>query len=472
MNKYFKWIILIVIWNSILFFDKEFGLSVILFIIPLLFFIYYILKENKRIKNKYGLLFIIPIILLSLSYCIFNNDFFQLLNIPVIIGLFLLLYIFTIKPTFKIPTIFNDMITLIVEPFNNFSNIFNLLKKQFTGNFKISSDSKKKILSFLIVLPIVIFIIILLSSADLVFSNIFSGILNMFNNISIPDVIPSFIHRLIIMIILFLYISATINFLLFNFSKIKYREDTFKIDDYTTKLLLTILNVVYIVFDIIQIKSLLLHKVSMNISYAEYARQGFFQLMFVSFINLTIILLSKKYERKSNKSSKQYISIMSFIMIGLTLIIVVSSFIRMYMYESAYGLTLLRLLVYISLITEVILFIPTIFYILDSKFKITKYYLIILISVYTVLNFINIDYIIATRNIKHYYETGKIDIDYLENYNTDNIKVLVKFYENTTNNELKESLKGYFSYINTNTKGFQEFNISKMNAERILYKYK
>ena len=38
-----------------------------------------------------------------------------------------------------------------------------------------------------------------------------------------------------------------------------------------------------------------------NINYADYARQGFFQLMFVSVINLIVILVTKKYAAKNNK---------------------------------------------------------------------------------------------------------------------------------------------------------------------------
>lgn len=212
----------------------------------------------------------------------------------------------------------------------------------------------------------------------------------------------------------------------------------------------------------------------MDISYAEYARQGFFQLMFVSVINISIILFSKLYEDKENKSNNKYVNIMSLIMIILTFIIIISSFLRMNMYESEYGYTLLRLLVYFALITESIALLPTCIYIFNSNFKITKYYLIIGIIAYVVLNYSNVDYIIAYRNINRYYETNKLDIDYLENDDTDNIQLLVELYNKTDDQNIHNSLVTYFKNLESDTlgnikiNGFQEYNLSKSKAKYLL----
>ena len=100
------------------------------------------------------------------------------------------------------------------------------------------------------------------------------------------------------------------------------------------------------------------------LNYAQYARQGFFQLMIVSIINLVTILISKKKENGDENNT--FTRCMSLIMIVFTFIIVISAGMRMHFYESAYGYTLLRLLVYCVLLTESILFIPTILYIIDK----------------------------------------------------------------------------------------------------------
>ena len=460
------WIILLVIWNSILFFEKKLGLSVTLFIIPLIILIYYSLKINNKIKDKKGLLFIIPIILLSLTYLIFDNYFFRVTNTLAIPILLTLLYIYTIKPTFNIKNIIESIIKIVIEPLSHIGNVYHLITEQIKKKIKISNKIKRVTKSIIIIIPIVLIVLFLLSSADQIFGNIFNKLFNLTSKISLSNTIK----RLIPMIILFFYLSATINYLLYNYSKTENNEKeiNLNIDSLTVKILLTTLNIIYIIFDIIQIKSLILHQVSMNISYAEYAREGFFQLMIVSFINLIIILVSKSIEKKQDKKSKKYIKIMNLIMVFLTFIIIISSFIRMHMYETEFGYTLLRLLVYFSLITEIILLIPTIIYIINFKFNIVKYYIVILITMYITINFINIDYIIAYRNIKRYYETNDIDIYYLMNNHTDNIPLLIDLYNKTDDENIKEDLKEYLNSIETKTNGFQEFNISKKIANKII----
>lgn len=476
MSNLLIWILLLCIWNSILFFGKTLGISVILFVLPFIAFTIYVLISNSKIKNKYGLLFIIPITLLSLTYLLFNNAFFNLVNIPIIIILFILMYIYTIKPTYNIGNVINDFFTIIFEPLNGIDKVCEIISNKVRGKINISNKTHKTIKALLITLPIIVIILMLLSSADMIFEQIFSSFFNLFTNMQIEENINKLIWRIIIIAIMFLYLSLSTYFIIYNYSKIKYESSVVNVskDNYVIKLLLTILNIIYIIFDIIQIKSLILHQVSMDISYAEYARQGFFQLMFVSFINITIILISKMYEDKENKSNNAYINLMSFIMLILTSIIVISSFMRMYMYEKEYGYTLLRLLVYFTLITESILFIPTSFYIFNSNLKIFKYYLIICIASYTLLNYINVDYIIAYRNINRYYETNKIDIDYLENYCTDNINLLIELYNKTEDLTLHNSLVTYFYNLKTSSSnyieinGFQEYNISKIKAQYLL----
>ena len=53
MGNLILYILIICIYNSILFFGKRLGLNVILFNIPLLLFMIYVFKRNKIIKDYY-----------------------------------------------------------------------------------------------------------------------------------------------------------------------------------------------------------------------------------------------------------------------------------------------------------------------------------------------------------------------------------------------------------------------------------
>ena len=463
MKNYILFIFLFAVLESILFFNKLYALNVILFIIPLLIFLIVVLKQNKKIKNKCGLLFIIPIVLLSASYFIYDNDTIRMFNVLFIPVLILMMYIYTIEPTYKIPEFIKNIVYLTFEPFSCIGKFYNLVSMNLSKIFKISDTNKKKIKSFLIVIPIVIVVILLLSSADMVFNNIFDKFFDVFRNIKIDHIIGRIVRGLIF----FTYLGAVVNYVIFNYKGEKVREKKpFKVDNYTIKLLLTSLNVIYLLFDFIQIKSLMLHQVAKNINYAQYARSGFFELMAISLINLVIILISKH-----TKEETKYSKIMSIVMVLLTLIIIISSAFRMHMYESVYGYTELRLLVYIALITEVILLIPTVIYILNSKTNIFKHYMIILVAVYTLVALTPLNYIIANNNINRYYDKGKIDIEYLENYSCDNVPLLKELHDKTDDKELKDDIADYLESNKFCTvKDVREYNISRIKANKDIKK--
>ena len=453
MRKAWIYLLLLCILNSILLYGQSLGINVILFTVPFLIFLVVYLKINNLIKNKKGLLFTIPILILSVIPTFYSNIFI-LLNTLVIPILYILLFIYTINPTYNIIDLLKKGVLQIFLPVGKIGNFFRVVTSGIRDKIKITDKTKKTLKALLIVIPITLLVLWLLTSADMVFGNYFSNIFKIF------DYIPNnnIIQRTIIVLLLFTYIGST---LIYSISPEETETKRKNLDYFTIKLLLTVLNIVYVVFDIIQIRSLLLHHVGNTITYAEYARQGFFQLMFISVINLIIILLSK-----STKETK-YNKIMSIIMIFLTLIIIASSFIRMYLYESTYGYTLLRLGVYVILITEVLLLIPTIIYIFNSKFNILRSYLYIVTFVYTFINLFSIEKIITENNI---------DIEYLENYNYDNIPKLYELFKKTDDKELKQRIVFYFCHMKNNLKidndSIFEYSYSKEEAKKILYKLK
>ena len=78
MINFILYIFLISLYNSILFYGRDFGINVILFNSILLVLLYFVYKKNNLIKNKKGLLFMVPITLISISYLIYDNNFFSI----------------------------------------------------------------------------------------------------------------------------------------------------------------------------------------------------------------------------------------------------------------------------------------------------------------------------------------------------------------------------------------------------------
>lgn len=460
--------IILSIWCVTLFFGKNIGLSMLLYVAPLTGFIVYILKKNNRIKNKKATLILVPIILLSSTYFIYNNEFFYIINclaIPILI-IIMILKLFGERLELS-PNIIGKVLEIPCEALSRIGEAIEKVKVEIEEKLNIrqhkKSKSKKVIKSVLIALPLIIIVLILLSTADSIFGHIFikttEKILVFIENIQITTEMI----KLFFIVVSSIYLLAFFYFIL---NKFEADQDDKKInnktkDDLTIKIILGLLNAIYLVFCIIQIKSLFMKMVDIN--YADYARQGFFQLMVVSIINIVTIVIAKGKEFQPSK----FINIMSLMMVGFTFIILISSAYRMYLYERAYGYTLLRLLVYCSLLTESILLIPTVLHILDKEIDLFNTYFVIIISVYVCMNFANFDNIIAKRNVDRYLETGKIDLEYLEfNTGVDASKQLERLIENCQDDDINKQVKTYLEGMKNNLEeekmDFRDFNISKL----------
>ena len=104
--------------------------------------------------------------------------------------------------------------------------------------------------------------------------------------------------------------------------------------------------VLYLLFSAIQIVYLFIGNMQLpaGVTYAEYARRGFFQLLFVCVLNLAAVLSIQSYF-KENRVLKALLLAIS----GCTLIMTASSACRMLLYIRAYQLTFLRVSVLVAL---------------------------------------------------------------------------------------------------------------------------
>lgn len=472
MSSIFLGSLLFSIWMVVLFWGKSIGLSMFLFVVPFSYFIINILEKKNKIKYKESKVLIIPIALLASTYFIFNNEFFRELNILVILVLVLLMCINLISKNIQVNKLVIKILELVFVPLSYIE--LTLKKLKIAIQIKLKFDKNEKNVSIfqgmLITVPIAIFIIILLASADDVFGSIFTNLFSNISKIFGEFKITSIILKIITIICVFCYLSSFLDYLVNKFELEEDKKSESNVISITTvKMLLITLNIIYIIFCIIQVKSLFMQNGIIN--YSSYARKGFFQLMIVSFINLIMILISKK-----NQKSK-FITYMCLIMVICTFIILISSAYRMYLYESTFGYTFLRLMVYFVLFTEAILLIPTIYYVLDKKINLVKTYFMIIITMYIIINFSNIENIIATRNVDRYFETGKIDFYYLQNeIGTDGISQIIRIKDinpstledEILKEEVSEYIKNYKEKLEKEKMDFRDFNISKIIAKNQL----
>ncbi|WP_306361903.1 DUF4153 domain-containing protein [Nocardia sp. CC227C] len=82
-----------------------------------------------------------------------------------------------------------------------------------------------------------------------------------------------------------------------------------------------------------------------DLTYAEYARSGFWQLSVVSILTLAVIAVVQRWAARDSVADRAWLRAALTAVSVLTLVIVASALSRMWTYQQAYGFTVLRLLV-------------------------------------------------------------------------------------------------------------------------------
>ncbi len=251
-----------------------------------------------------------------------------------------------------------------------------------------------------------------------------------------------------------------------------------------------LLTLMYLVFSGIQIVYLFLGNMELpaGYTYAQYAREGFFQLLAVSVLNL-IFVLAGLYYFKSSKVLKGILTVMSL----CTFVMIASSAFRMIIYIQYYYLTFLRILVLWSLLVLFLLFAGVMVYIVKENFHLFRYSMIVVTCLYIALSFSHPDYWIAKVNLASTEENRSdffkgepyMDYVYLSGLSADAAPVMLPWIEeNGYSFETYYSLSLYdtwlmeddekgwcaFSYLerqrrNCKDIGLWDFNVSRFYVD-------
>ena len=143
-------------------------------------------------------------------------------------------------------------------------------------------------------------------------------------------------------------------------------------------------------------------------TYADYARQGFFELCAVAVINLAVLcgisLLSKKAGREKPAALKEY----SIVLSVFTLILIATAMSKMVMYIANYGLTELRVYTSWFMVLLALVFVLIIIKQFRYDMKFAKYFSAVFTLMFAVLCFSRPEAVIAKYNIVM-YNTGHLE---------------------------------------------------------------
>ena len=219
-----------------------------------------------------------------------------------------------------------------------------------------------------------------------------------------------------------------------------------------------ILTALYLVFSVVQIGGLFLGKMTLpkGYTYAMYAREGFFQLLAVSILNLLLVLVGMQFFKK-NKILTVLLTLMSL----CTFIMIASSAMRMVLYIKTYHLTFLRILVLWGLMLLAILFAGVITTLYKKQFSLFRYSVVVVTVCYLGLSFAHPDYWIAKYNVSHQSKVIAMDSGYLRDLSADAAPVLVPYF----------GMKEADSRWNTDdVVSVRKFNVSRFVAKQLVEK--
>lgn len=309
-----------------------------------------LVKDYEKI-NKKAYLLIIPIVLIIISNLVLKvlkgnlDGTNQLLNI-IVLPLLISTYLFMlVRSDFKVSL-------------ENMFLVFKLFPKNLFKNLKfIKIDTKKekndKVINIIFGTIIGVFIsgliLALLTSADAYFDKFLSSIVT---NINVDFNLWYVIKGIIYFVILFV-----IGINLFKNKEIVLKESKMsRVNKTVVTTMLFIVNFVFVLFLISEISKLCGNflKVPKGYIYSSYAREGFFQLLFVTLINFGIILYLI-YKTNLVKEDKK-VKCLVLSLIAFSIFLIFNSYYRMFLYIGRFGFTNLRLQVILFLFMEIILF--------------------------------------------------------------------------------------------------------------------
>jgi hypothetical protein len=246
-----------------------------------------------------------------------------------------------------------------------------------------------------------------------------------------------------------------------------------------TGIVLSSVVLLFIAFIMLQFKYFFFNQTAITefgFSFSEYARRGFGELIAVSVLSLGLILILSTLTKVKDKKQGVLVSwLYSGLVIG-NLVILVSAFMRLSLYESAFGFTRLRATSYVFIIwLGLLLAAVGLLVWLKKTRQFTNVLLLVMIGFTATLNLLNIDAFIASRNIRRSLGGEILDSTYLGSLTSDAVPVLVQqFRAVDQRSHLRKDIGAAIVCYQQNNQwadsleSWQTFNLSRHRAGRLL----
>jgi len=409
-----------------------FGLNAFIFIFLLtILFLWSLYKVQKFSQSD--LIWIIPIFFIELSFLIYENPFLKVISFLLLPVLFSLFYNYTLISNKKE---FNWNFSFLVNTLGRILSFFSRLTQSAGRHYKlfIPSEKTNKAVIVKVIIGVVLLFVIslgvvipLLSSADLEFANMMQGIVEWFRNLISEVVLMKIMFLLVLSVVIIAMISAW-------GKAYKYKDKENKkenLDPIISTIVLGGILLLYLLFLWVQLERLWVGSLPFDFKETEaLVKSGFWQLFFLSIINILIYFFTYK---KTNKFVQNILIAFTF----ASLLLLFSAGQRMILYVWYYGLSYEKFFAFYTVIFCTILFawlIARLF--MTKQANILKFLIVLFLWMYSVLTVFPVEQFIVRTNIKLASEpNSKIKLYEMTMLSADALPLIQKYKQQGVLNE-------------------------------------
>lgn len=461
--------IIYAVFYTICLYKNPSGITAPLFTLGTLWYFYLCLKRLEIKIGKECIFYAGSILLLGANLCLTDDSFLIFCDY---LGIFLLLisgllHLFYEDKNWGLPEYMSAIgqavfgaLEYITRPFEDRK----AWKSQRTGEKKQNPVLKYVLWGVLTGLPLLVVVLILLASADSVFGELFGRFFDLFHVFDRVDGIGDIIGVLLMTLAVYLLSYGLL-------AKLGSKSVSISVGKRQTGepvVAITVnamLGTVYLIFSMIQILYLFMGRLSLpeGTTYAEYARQGFFQLLLVCVINMVLVLFCL-YKFRESRVLKGMLALIS----GCTYIMIASSALRMYMYVETYDLSYLRVLVFWTLGLIFLIMSGILCYLFYRKFPLFKYCMVVVTVLYLGLAYARPDYLIASYNLNEQHINENVDYRYLRSLSADAVPAFAKVLEREKEDDFSVNLNDLLYVGEDERFGLRGFNFSRYYRQQYI----
>ena len=420
--------------------ERPYGVSFAIFVAALVIGMHGIAWLSGRRGNAWAYLFLVPVFFATLATLLFASDVVIVLAVPLSFGSLIFFSYWFTHPLVS----FREVTTwwprsLLLESVLPLEGV-----KEFFDGFMGMSQGRRVLMGMGIALPFLLIIGALFVSADPLFEKYLVKFFWL-DHAGVGEIIPKLIRDFIVVVFLLragwaMLTRAT------HHRAMRSSAWNLRVDSVVLTTFLGAMNVLFFVFVLSQLVyffggATLVQE--QGLTYAEYARNGFFQLLAVAGIVFGITTAVYRLTDMRVRISR----ILSVVLVAQTMVVIISALKRLGLYVDVYGMTLSRLWAYaVMLVIGVVLLAVAVSALKTVRYGVVAKHLFLGgLIVFTSFLLLNPEERVTKWNVNHFLAGAdqQLDLSYLLGLSSDAIPMLVTLANSPWKNEPSLERRAY-----------------------------